>query len=273
MEPNFLVIGAPKAATTSLCAILADHPQIYMFPPKETHFFDQHYHRGWAWYTSLFDKADGHKAIGEGTPSYASDNSAEIAQRIARHLPNAKLIYILRHPVDRLPSQYVQMLDNGQNPGEFNDAVRNHEPLIASSRYWERLNDFRRHFPDEQILITFFEQFKADPASVLAQCCEFLGVDASWRPQRWPSAKNTRDHKRSDRGWLRWARRQPWYQSINWALPRTAIERLKPLARRRLDAPVKWEPQTRAWALRELGEDAQNILNYAGKSADYWSWH
>ena len=71
MLPNFLVIGAAKSATTSLCELLGQHPDVFILDPKEPHFFTRHYELGWKWYKSLFSNAGSYERIGEGSTSYS----------------------------------------------------------------------------------------------------------------------------------------------------------------------------------------------------------
>jgi hypothetical protein len=72
MRPNYLVIGAHKCATTTVCTLLGQHPDAFMAEVKEVHFFskDEVFGRGFAWYESLFDPAGSKKRIGEGRPTY-----------------------------------------------------------------------------------------------------------------------------------------------------------------------------------------------------------
>ena len=72
IRPNYFVIGAPKAGTTSLCSHLGAHPDVFMSDPKEPQFFSHNLHRGYEWYASLFESASGHAAVGEGSTTYSS---------------------------------------------------------------------------------------------------------------------------------------------------------------------------------------------------------
>ena len=107
MRPNFLLIGSQKCGTSTWWEILRRHPQIFMSAAKELDFFshDYIYDRGWAWYETLFSGADGKLAIGEGSTAYTRKaRFPETSCRIARHLPDAKLIYIVRNPIARIES-------------------------------------------------------------------------------------------------------------------------------------------------------------------------
>src|SRR4051812_42429120 len=104
--PDFLIVGAAKAGTTSLAAYLAEHPDVFMARRKELHFFgrEKEYRRGWEWYCSHFEGAGDARAVGEATPDYMWRERA--VERIAQDLPKARIIATLRHPVDRAYSHY-----------------------------------------------------------------------------------------------------------------------------------------------------------------------
>ena len=271
MKPNFVVIGAPKAATTTLCVLLDEHPEVFMFPAKTTQFFNRRYDFGWAWYESLFEQAGEAKAIGEGSANYTVDRGdPPVAERMASHLPDARLIYIVRHPLERLESHYVQQWDNGHRFPSFGEAVRTWPPLMNASRYWERVNDYREHYPDEQILVLFFEDFKIDPQAELRRCFEFLGVDSSFKVSDPSTAKNTRADKRTDRVMMRWIRKYPAYVKLSWALPRWLKEKLKPVLRRKIKVEIEWDVATRQWVIDEIAADSRKFLEFYGKPAEYW---
>lgn len=272
MQPNFIVIGAPKAATTSVCAALAEHPEVYMFPHKGTQFFNRRYDFGWDWYLSLFKESGGAKAIGEGSANYAAGmRDAPVAERMARHLPDAKLIYLVRHPLDRIESHFAQAIDNGMTFPSFSEAVKTFPPLIEASRYWSRLNDFREHYPDEQILVLFYEDFRDDAGRVLRRCLEFLDVSTDYEPSSNSTRRNTRDSKRADRAILRWIRRHPAYVKLQWAFPRWVTVRLKPLLRKRVDIKIEWTKDAREYATSLVREEVGPLLAFCNKPSDYWT--
>ena len=97
--PDFLGIGTQKGGTTYLHALLQHHPQIFLATPKEQHFFSLHWQRGEQWYADQFAQAESHQCCGEVTPYYLFH--PEVPQRIKSQLPAAKLIVLLRDPVER----------------------------------------------------------------------------------------------------------------------------------------------------------------------------
>ena len=115
-RPDFIVVGAMKSATTTLHEQLARQPGVFMSSPKEPNFFsdDAIYARGWGWYSSLFGEAGPGVVRGESSTHYTKlPTFPRTVERMVHDLPCVKLIYVMRHPIDRLISQYVHELTAG----------------------------------------------------------------------------------------------------------------------------------------------------------------
>lgn len=274
MKPNFLLIGAPKAGTTSLWDILRQHPEIFMATPKEPRFFcnDEAYARGWSWYESLFADAGNAKAIGEASPSYCMIKMFPNAlPRIAKHLPEAKIIYVVRHPLDRIESTWLQCLHTGHPmPRSFRRAVRKYAPIVESSMYWQTLSAYRKIFPDERIAVLFFEDFKDNPKLFLRDCFRFLGIDENYDLPDTVARKNvSAEHIMP--GQLLWMmRRNPFWERIIRVIPQQAKRPFHKWAFRRVPDRPTWDPATRQWVLDQVAEDTRRLLEYTGKPADFW---
>jgi len=275
VRPNFLVIGAPKAATTSLWHLLRQHPDVFMSEVKEPSFFshDYAYARGWAWYESLFAPASNETAIGEASITYClTETYPHTPVRIAEHLPSAKLIYSVRHPLERIGSYWLQSLHKGHRdmPYSFRKAVRSCPRLLESSLYWKTVSAYRQYFPDDRLLVVFFEDFKADPRSVLAKCFRFLGVDHSFVP---PDVDQphyaTKDHDMQN-PMLYGLRAIPGWNVLKRLIPLKTRASLRNLWRRPLPAHPEWDTETQAWALERIIPDMQALLAYTGKPSDFW---
>ena len=202
--PDFLVIGAGKAGTTSLYHYLSQHPGIFLTPKKETRFFalegeDLTTFR-WAGakpranltsivrieeYRQQFEGRRGEAAAGEVCPIYLYYPGT--AQRIARYLPDVKLIAILRNPVDRAYSHYQFLRQRGREPLAFADAVAQEPERIrqkwmwdyhytAQGFYYRKLRPYYEQFPAEQIKIFLYEDLTSDPDRLLAEIYAFIGV-------------------------------------------------------------------------------------------------
>lgn len=187
--PNFLIIGAMKAGSTSLARYLGAHPQVFMAPCKEVHFFDRNYDRGISWYAEHFlSAADDESAVGEATPNYLY--LPEALSRMAGAVPQAKLVVILRNPVDRAYSHYWHEKARGRESLDFRRAIeaepkrlktadveiRTHFSYLDQGRYLGQLKVLTRHFPRENLFIVLSEELAADPESAVRSVCRFIGV-------------------------------------------------------------------------------------------------
>lgn len=193
--PNFFILGAAKAGTTTLYDYLSAHPRIFMSPVKEPQFFshDEVYERGIAYYLrTFFFGAEPFAARGEATPHYLYFEKA--AQRIAASTQgiNARFIVILRDPVERAYSLYWNMVAEGIETLSFEaaleqEAARSCNPelqrcgsvsvqYVDSGMYAKQLRQYLRYFRREQFLVLFLQDLHADPRGVLDQVCDFLAI-------------------------------------------------------------------------------------------------
>lgn len=181
MRPDFLVLGAQRAGTTWLDRRLRQHPAIYLpTRRKELHFFDQYYERGLPWYETFFDEAEPGQRIGEITPKYLFDPDAP--GRIATDLPQARMIAILRHPVDRAHSQYALAVRDDGETRSFSDYVAAFPDALERGCYAAQLARYFDRFPRRQILVLLFEEVMAGPEDALRTIAEFLDVDPAGLP-------------------------------------------------------------------------------------------
>ena len=207
--PNFIIIGAQKAGTTSLYHYLDQHPEVYMSPIKEPNFFAaegiktdprdpnvttiEEYRR-------LFAKVSGEKAIGEASPWYLYSEKAP--QRMKYYVPDAKLVAVLRNPTERAYSQFLHFLRDGREPStDFALALREEEARVrknvaagrSSGRadlgayvsrgfYHAQLRRYYDHFGPEKIRVYLSEELSADPVGMTQDVFGFLGVDDTFAP-------------------------------------------------------------------------------------------
>lgn len=201
--PDFLVIGAPKAGTTALHAALARHPDLYMSPVKEPKYFltdgpppvrggpgDVQTYREHVWrqedYEALFDAAPAGALRGESTPFYLYDRGAQ--RRIRAQIPQARLIVLVRDPVERAHSNWTHLWSAGREPvGDFVRACAEEDRRVAAGwsafwhylrlgKYGEQLEDLFGLFPKDQVLIIRYRSLIEEPALVLDDISAFLGV-------------------------------------------------------------------------------------------------
>jgi hypothetical protein len=225
--PNFFIVGAPKAGTTSLYTYLDQHPQVYMSPLKEPSYFAaelraenfseelrprvarelralEQYLRGdmrekrfgglvsnWEDYLKLYRHVSDERAIGEATASYLWSPTA--ARNIAARIPHARIIIILRNPVERAYSQYLQMLSVGVTLGSFRELIeaslecRDQRlgiawPLLEYGCYSGQIERYYLQFERSQIHISYYEELQRSPQKLTADLFKFLGVDAGFVP-------------------------------------------------------------------------------------------
>jgi Sulfotransferase domain len=196
--PDFLILGAQKAGTTALYAYLRWHPRITGPAYKEVSFFDRHYVHGERWYRAHMPLGRG-RIVGEASPSYLFHPLAP--ERVARMLPTARLIALLRNPVDRAFSHYQHEVALGRESLPFEDALAREDERMqgevermlrdpayfsdawwnytyaARGRYAEQLERWYASVPREQLLVLFTEELAADTASTYLRVLEFLGVE------------------------------------------------------------------------------------------------
>jgi len=192
--PNFIIIGAMRSGTTSLARYLGAHPQVFMVAQKEIHFYDVNFERGLSWYTGQFARAGGKRAVGEATAAYMYNEEA--IARMAQTVPQARLIVVLRNPVDRAYSHYWLNRARGHEPLDFAAAIAVEPERLANpklefgrrgvylegSRYLKHLLRVCRYYPRSALHVVIFEDLRDEPRAVFAAVCRFLGVEESFLP-------------------------------------------------------------------------------------------
>ena len=179
--PNLLIIGAMKAGTTSLYMDLASHPQGFLAQDKEPHALasdDVLTAAGRERYASLYAKAKPEQLLIDGSTGYAKRPDYErVAERAAAILPpDFKVIYIVRHPLDRIISQHHHEHAIGLVGPDVNQEVRRHERLINYSRYDYQLSPWVEQVGLDRICVLRFEDYVRNRREVLERVCAFLGI-------------------------------------------------------------------------------------------------
>jgi hypothetical protein len=196
--PNFLVIGAMKAGTTTLHQYLDLHPEVFMPETKELHFFpvDKNWSRGLSWYESQFAGSAGAVARGEASPSYSqADQFPGVAARIATVLPDAKFVYVVREPIARMQSMYLHQCASGAETRPVDRALRENPIYINSSRYAWQVGQYLEFFAPDRFHVFTTEQLSTDPQVVLRRLFAFLGVDWTWVPPQTITAGRSDDRR------------------------------------------------------------------------------
>lgn len=205
--PNFMIIGVAKAGSTSLYNYLKQHPEIFMSPVKEPRYFSPEYyttyykkagrgniyHEGMSLrtYQSLFEDVHKEIAIGEASTEYMFFEKTP--KRISVTIPHAKIISILRNPVDRAFSAYCYHLRDGRESLSFKEALNQEEERIrehwqvgwfykAGGFYYEQLKRYYEQFDSKNIKVVLWKDLNEAPQRVCAEIFDFLSVDVRFRP-------------------------------------------------------------------------------------------
>jgi hypothetical protein len=171
--PVFLVGGPPRTGTSWLHEVLQPHACLPALS-KETRFFDLHYGRGLNWYLDHFPSAGDGRPAGEIAPTYFASPTAR--ERIARTMPQARLVFIFRHPVQRLVSLYRLKRAYGMVGWSLERALELDPELIGSSRYATHLLEWQNRFPADQIQVNLYEDLRRDPQAFVNRIADFLGM-------------------------------------------------------------------------------------------------
>ncbi|QNE04860.1 sulfotransferase family protein [Croceicoccus marinus] len=194
-DPDFIIGGAPKCATTAIFDYLSQHPEIFATDPKEPHFFASsplgrpvaQGNYSLDEYKALFAGKGRGQVSGEGSTHYLH-NARIVAPAIASHAPDCRLVFCLRNPVDRAYSHYL-FRQSTAGPWTTGGAGQRMDFLTFAADpeilwmgdYAENLGIFLQHFDQSQILLVFFEDIVSDPSACLSRICSHIGVEANYR--------------------------------------------------------------------------------------------
>lgn len=279
MKIDFLVPGINKCGTTTLCYLLSEHPQIFIPTIKEPHFFnrpDMLEQR--PIYEALFSDATASQLLGEGSQMYSTPEFGElVSERLALENPALKLIFCVRNPLKRIESSYREFHHSGPHyavnaPFGIANAIADLPALLDDSHYWARIQCFRKHFDDKQILVVFLEDLQRSPLQELKRCYQFLGVEANFKNPSAGAQLNSRDEKLYDTKLLRWLRTN---RLTGFKLARISIQKQNKLftrlrLRRPFTTPLEWDEDTKQYVVNTLRSDIQIFLKHCNKPNNFW---
>ena len=275
-RPDFVVIGAMKSATTTLHEQLARQPGIFMTCPKEPNFFsdDAIHQRGWSWYSALFRPASAADLRGESSTHYSKlPTYPRTVERIARDLPRLKLIYVMRHPIDRLISQYVHEVTAGRIAVGLGEALRRHPELIDYSRYSMQLQPFLDVYGFADVLPVFFPRVVSRSQDEFERIARFLGHDG---PVRWDEGlepQNSREERLSPSPVREALVRAPVLSTIRQkVVPRRWSQSLKRFWRARVEPP-RLTPVLSAPLCEVFDADLAQLGSWLGLRLDCENFH
>jgi hypothetical protein len=292
-KPDFFIAGALKSGTTSMHNYLKQHPSIFMpakteifhfatdlLPPDDTALDDD-------WYQSNFEDAEEGQIIGEKSAIYLLSDVA--AQNVKDFNPDAKIIIILRNPVDFMFSLHAQTLYGGhEDIADFAEALaaeperrEGGRPVETGLFRVQRLNWYKyaAHFSPqverfydvfgkESVKVIIFDDFKNNTPQVYAETCEFLGVDSSFEPEY--TVKNPRQEFRS-RALRDFTRKPPsWMNTDNSRLSRFVIKRVRHWNTITVEKAVM-DPDLRKRLVEEFKPEVNRLGQLLERDLSHWS--
>jgi len=273
--PNLIIIGAQKCATTSLHYYLSLHPEICMSKEKELHFFvgEQNWDKGIKWYKSNF--TGDAKIHGEASPGYTNyPRFRGVPQRMHAVVPGAKLIYLVRDPIERIISHYVHWYAEGREDRSLTEALQDfsHNEYLCRSRYYWQLEQYLAYFPQSTIYIMTREDLYAQRRRALQDVFRFLEVGSSF--YRWEFVKMMhRSHYKR--------RKSPIGQRLAQTLGARLIASLHPRARgvvekliyfpfsNKIESPTL-DPLLRQEVIDYLRGDINRLRAHTGRMFESW---
>lgn len=184
--PSFIIIGGLKCGTTSIHHYLGLHPDIHTSKPKELNFFaaEQNWDLGMDWYRGRFDNR--FKVNGESSPHYTNRPRFNgVAERIHQHIPDVKLIYMVRDPIKRILSHWVHATGAGYETREFEPTLELPDTsYIHRSMYWMQLQPYLELFDRTQIEVITQEELGSDRDATMRRAFAFLGVDETFTSEQ-----------------------------------------------------------------------------------------
>jgi hypothetical protein len=289
--PNLVIIGSAKSGTSSLHHYLDCHPEISMAAPrgsgrlgdndaagKEMRFFwRDDWRERMCWYSSHF--APMTTAVrGEATPAYsAHPRHPEVPERIHAAIPDARLLYVVRDPIDRIVSHYIQQRVDGERRSfqqRMRECERPEDPIVCPSRYATQVERYLEFFDCSRLLVVDQHLLRHERRATLRRIFAFLEVDRDFWAADFEHERNTRAEKHA----LTPLGRRIFHGTLNPIGRRVAPQtwpRLGPAVRRSLSQPIIERPVVDA-ALREklsllLGPQVDRLRELTGQRFASWS--
>jgi hypothetical protein len=176
--PDFIIIGAAKAATTWIVHQLQQHTGVFL-PGPEPHYFSREHDRGVDWYADWFDDASPTQTVGEKSADYLAHPLA--AQRIAALQPGVRLVVQLRNPIERAYSDYCMLYRRGtvtSPPEAYLRHGADRPRFLEDGLYHRHLSRFVDRFPRRQLSLILHEDIKREPEAVITRLCDYLGIES-----------------------------------------------------------------------------------------------
>jgi hypothetical protein len=191
--PNLIIIGAPKCGTSSMHFYLGQHPQIYMSQPKELNFFllEKNWNKGEIWYRSHFKNQA--MIRGESSPMYSNAfQFSDVPERMNRLIPDARLIYLVRDPIQRIISHYIHSTALGKTSESIEECLKSSDNnYVQYSQYYIQLKHYLKYYSLSQICIITSEDLYDSRYETLQKVFRFLEVEPFYYSKQFTTLKNT----------------------------------------------------------------------------------
>ncbi len=279
MLPNLIIIGAQKCGTSALHYYLSFHPEVFMSRPKELNFFikERNWPQGRKWYEGRFDS--GATITGEASPNYtAHPHFRGVPRRMHSLVPEAKLIYLVRDPIERIVSQYVHNYTKRRTrtaPGGRFEHVRRGKGLaetvledgttyLPRSSYFMQIERFLRFYPESSILVLAQDDLRAehDRLPTLRKVFRFLGVDESFEHKKFSQLRHQTQMKQRKTRMGVLGERLP---RPVWTRLEGRVKSVEPVERPRVGDKLKRELTAR------LKDDIDRFREFTGRDFADWS--
>jgi hypothetical protein len=270
--PNLIVIGAQKCGTSGLHYYLSLHPDISVSRPKELNFFiaERNWPKGLDWYRSHFDPNA--KVRSEASPNYtAYPQHLEVPERMHSVVPDARLLYMVRDPLDRIAAHWVHNYAKRREKGDLRTTLLHpNTSYLARSHYYAQLQRFLRLYPREQLLVIEQEELRTRRMETLRRIFEFVEVDSEFSHPGFAAQRHRTARKR------RGTRLTPMLERLDRRRGSVTVARVRALAGavfpfgRAIKVPDvrgALPPET----LRSLRDDAERLRDLTGLDLSDWS--
>ena len=266
---KIFIIGAQKSGTTSLASLLGHNPMVCVSEPKEPNYYSINYEKGAEWYKNCFQRSD--KVLVDASTTYTMcpltkdslnlkdgrDKLLDVPHRIYSDNPNARIIYIIRHPVGRMYSNYWHNMKYGYENKPFEQAIKDDPLYVEMSFYYLQLEKYLDFFKKEQILVLKFEDLVKNQLTILNECERFISVNETE-----VNIENKDENKGKQYGSL--AKRlmnNSFVQSIEQHIPGNLKEKLKSILTKNIPPLDKKRKKELMLLFNEDQKKLENIFN------------
>jgi hypothetical protein len=279
--PQFMIVGAAKSGTTTLYRYLVHHPQIFLPKIKEPEFFsdDAVFSKGVDWYLSLFAEAKQNQMRGEASTTYTRwPHTADAATRIHELVPSVKLIYIMRHPVERAYAHYAHHM-RLKVTMTFEEALSRSSIYLDCSMYMRQIDRYLRYFSGDSFLFVTLDELKDAPNATLQKLQTFLGIEPLDLLRDGPIHSNERHAEFIHHHTTGHFRRIPGGSFVANSLPQGWRDRiyswlakslLGTYLKNRHSIPPMLE-KTRASLLQHFGEPNRQLAEFLNRDLSNWN--